>query len=369
MTRKGWSIVALVVVLGIAAVFVATAVGKEAKEKGFLGVVLGEVTSDIASDYGVQPGAGVLVEAVTEGSPAEEAGLRENDVIVRVNKMTPTGPEEFRKQIANLKPDDKVELVYLRGGKEKTIEVKLGKRTDEDSDWGRGRGGRHEFRFDGPPWEWHKGGTDEPKEKFAYAGIVTQELSDGLATYFKVQKGALIAEVVKDLPADRAGLKAGDVILKIGGKDIEDENDVRRAVHDQKPGETVDFAISRDGSSRTVKVTLGEQVGSKDEPLIFGFNSKDGTIPGISPEEMEQIHKELENLRIEIEALPDGDWGPKDPHTPGIKVRVERHNRLADTDSTIDQQPKNPQRLRDRLTQAYKKLSREVDRLIDRAFV
>ena len=102
---------------------------------------LGEVTSDVASDYGVKPGAGVLVEGVTPGSPAEEAGLRENDVIVRVNKMTPTGPEEFRKQIADLKPDDTVELVYLRGGKEKTIEVKLAKRTTDEISIG-GRAGR-----------------------------------------------------------------------------------------------------------------------------------------------------------------------------------------------------------------------------------
>ncbi len=92
MTRKGWAMVALAVVLVAAGFVVTSAIGKEAKEARLPGGVSREVTSDVASDYGVQPGAGVLVEGVSPGSPAAEAGLRENDVIVRVNKATPTGP-------------------------------------------------------------------------------------------------------------------------------------------------------------------------------------------------------------------------------------------------------------------------------------
>ncbi len=367
MTRKGWTVLALVAVLVAAGIFAATAVGKEAREKGFLGVVLGEVTSDIAADYGVQPGAGVLVAGVTPGSPADEAGLRENDVIIRVNKMIPTGPEECRKQIGNLKPDDKVELVYLRGGKEKTVEVTLGKRSDDDFEGGKEI--HREFRFQGPPWEWHRGKTDEPKEKLAYAGIVTQEIRDGLATYFKVEKGALIAEVVKDSPAERAGLKAGDVILKIGTDAVEDEGDVRRLIRDRKPGAAVDFQISRDGNPLTISVTLGEQIGTRNEPLLFGFNGKDGKIPGVSKEEMEQFHKELQNLKIEIESLPDIDIDMKEIHVPDIKVRVERQAMVHADEKDTEDQHKSPQRLRDRLSAAFQRLSREVDRLIDRAFV
>ena len=64
------------------------------------------------------------------------------------------------------------------------------------------------------------------------------------------------------------------MIVKIAGKAIEDEGDVRSAIRDQKPGEAVDFEISREGIPMTVKVTFGEQLGSREEPMIFGFNGK-----------------------------------------------------------------------------------------------
>src|SRR3972149_7699684 len=100
MLSRLLSLVVLVVPLAFSAV--GDAVGKD--KSAFLGVVPGEVTSEIADEYGVRPGEGVLVEGVSSESPAEKIGLRTNDIIISFNSASLTGPEEFRNRIRKLEP-------------------------------------------------------------------------------------------------------------------------------------------------------------------------------------------------------------------------------------------------------------------------
>ena len=257
------------IMLALTLVFsaIGVAFGKDKDEQAFLGVVPGEVTSEIADQYGVRPGEGVLVTGVSPDSPARTVGLRENDIIVSVNSASITGPEEFRNAIGKMKPGASIDLVYVRGGKQRTATVELASRDNRAF----GFFGRELPETPMPPkaphaprahvFEW-RSDSDNDHEKVAFAGIITQSLSDGLAEYFKVKEGALIAEVVDDSPAAKAGLKAGDVIIKVGSDDVSDEGDVREAIHDHKPGEAVDFTVMRDGQQTTITVTLGEQESS-----------------------------------------------------------------------------------------------------------
>lgn len=323
------SLITLLWTLSLSALGVAF--GAEKDKPGFLGVVPGEVTSEIAAEYGVRPGEGVIVEGISSNSPAEKVGLRENDIIILVNNSGVTGPEEFRSKIAKMNPGDKFELTYVRGGKQKSATVELTSREGREFGFMSPKGPRSP-RAPRPPRAMRERGEERElrMEKVAFAGVIPQNLSEGLAQYFKVKEGALIAEIVEDSPADKAGLKAGDVIIRIGDDDIEDEGDVREAIRDRKPADRVDFVIVRDGQQQTIAVTLGEQ-----EMPDLGENFMEFDLPdlhalegmhfeGMSEEQMRELHNQLIDLKIEIEGLD-----PMDIHIEQLpdypRFHIEKH--------------------------------------------
>ncbi|MBI5059481.1 PDZ domain-containing protein [candidate division KSB1 bacterium] len=317
--------------------------GSKAEKVAFFGVAAGEITSEIAADYGVQPGNGVVVESVTGGSPAEQIGLRENDIITRLGGAVITGPEEFRVQIRKHKPDDVIEVTYMRGGKEKLASATLTKRGDTDM---------MSFTIPTPPqapkahafnWSW-----SDKDSKHGYAGLVLQELSEGLASYFKVEEGVLISEVVSGSPADNAGLKAGDVVVKVGGESVEDESDIRREIRSREPGEKLEFEVMRDGSTRTITVTLGDVRESEDMGALMEQGVDGGNAWGLDvnvqemSEEMQRLQEELRGLdmKINIDELPaleelrrlepmQLDISPV-PDAPGIKMEMRRSRPIWD---------------------------------------
>jgi membrane-associated protease RseP (regulator of RpoE activity) len=309
-------------------------------EAPFLGIYPGEVTSDIAADYGVKAGEGILVQDVVPGTPADKAGFRENDVITRVNDAVITGPAELRTQLKKHKPGDTVNITYLRGGQTKTVAVKLGRQGEGPEMSGERDLGRKLF-MQGYPWQWR---TERGGKKVAFAGVVTQSLSEGLAKYFKVEKGALISEVDSDSPAEKAGLKAGDVIVKIGSEDIEDEGDVAEAIRAKQPGDTVDFVIYRDGQKMTIKVTLGEtsRWGSLEPGMIQISPGHDLRMYLPRQEDLDKLAKQLDKLEIQVRA-------PQVPSHSAVTI------------STSDYWQQSFDRLRDSLEQTFQRLRAQID--------
>lgn len=284
-------------------------------EGAFLGIVPAEVTSDISGDYGVEAGQGVVVEETVSGSPADEAGLRTNDVLTMLNFVRLTGPAELRVQLDKYKAGDEVNLVYVRGGKERTAVVKLEGRDSDEFSWswsGNDEELHHKLEAIVPPnapFPMGKNWVEKHGAQMAFAGVVTQELSDGLKSYFKVEGGALISEVVKDSPAEKAGLKAGDIITKIGAESVADQGDVTAAIRDTDPDETVDFHIMRDGKSMVIPVTLTNRKDfygdAGDGEWYFGFGEAEAEQLAV---EMEKLQEEMHRVGVELDNVPNGDF-------------------------------------------------------------
>jgi serine protease Do len=93
-----------------------------------------------------------------------------------------------------------------------------------------------------------------------YLGINLQDLTPGLAEAFNLpdQNGALVADVLPNSPAEKAGVKSGDAIVALNGKSLNDSSSLQLAVSDIAPGNTAALKIIRDGNAKTLTVTLGE---------------------------------------------------------------------------------------------------------------
>ena len=245
----------------------------------YLGVMLEEITKENMSRYGLREPRGVGITKVVEGSPAERAGLRKDDVILRLDNETVTSVRKLMRLISEVAPDHTVRLTVSRGGAEQEISATLSKR----------EGLSRNFDFaipklnDGLLRQW--GGELGPLEgsgnnrSFVFSlganrriGVSTTQLTKQLADYFGVRDGSgvLVTSVNENSPAAKAGIKAGDVITEIDGDKIKTMLDLTRALNNKKEGE-VTLTIIRDKSQQTIRVTpeRGQITPSEFAPQVF----------------------------------------------------------------------------------------------------
>ena len=249
-------------------------------EGNFLGVRTEEVTRENASRYGVagEP-RGVGVREVVKGSPAEKAGLRVGDVILRFDGEQVTSVRKLTRLIEEAAPGQAARLTVLRGGSEQQLTATLARREPfAGAEFGplvQGLGGDLDFgeRYREKLGEhselWQLKG-DELRERLEEMrrkspelfslgssrriGVSTSSLGKQLADFFGVQHGVLINSVEANSPAEKAGLKAGDVVTEADGKQVEDPDDLVRALGAKQEGE-VTLTVVRDRNRRTVRVT------------------------------------------------------------------------------------------------------------------
>ncbi|MGA8367179.1 MAG: DegQ family serine endoprotease [Candidatus Acidiferrales bacterium] len=119
-----------------------------------------------------------------------------------------------------------------------------------------------------------------------YLGVYIQNVTPEIAKAFGLSElhGALIGDVSSDTPGGRAGLKKGDVILKLNGVTVDDANDLRLHISQMDPGTTVHLEISRDGKTQDVSVTLGE-LPEKEAENSPG-ESSGGALEGVEVQEL-----------------------------------------------------------------------------------
>lgn len=244
----------------------------------YLGVRVEELTRENAKAYGLsgEP-RGVGVTEVLKGSPAERAGLRQRDVIVRFDGEAVTSVRKLTRLITESSPEHAARVTVLRGGSEQEISATLARREllapavaadvigrfdlDEvkrlGEDWAR-KGEEWKLKADEFGNGFEAFGGDGPGV-FALAssrriGVTTTTLGKQLADYFGVSHGVLISSVESGSPADKAGLKAGDVVTEVEGKQMDDAADLVRALGAKDEGE-VTLTFVREKKQRTVRVT------------------------------------------------------------------------------------------------------------------
>jgi len=228
-----------------------------------LGVVVRNVDKDTRKELGITGGAEIL--EVVDDSPADEIGLKEGDIIIEFDGKPVESAADLRDYVDDLESEKTVDLVVLRDGKKKKFTTTI-KSSEKQKvvrivvDDGKLEIETNQpFIFPGMAFKKFREMMPSPVTKGAYLGVYVEELSDQLKQYFEVDHGVLIKEVEEDSPAEKAGLKAGDVILRIGDKEIEDYQDLIRTVNYYDPGDKVKIEISRKGKKITKTVELGKK--------------------------------------------------------------------------------------------------------------
>ena len=168
-----------------------------------------------------------------------------------------------------------------------------------------------------------------------YLGVMIQDVTPSLAKEFnlKDQKGALIGDVVPKGPAEKAGLKSGDVVLEFNGKPVKDSRHFKLQVSRVKPNESVPVKVLRNGSAKTIEVTINELPGSEKIAKADTRNKEDGEVlKGIAVSDLDaQTRREF--------SIPNGVHGAIVTEVDGNSVAREAGLKPGDVITEINRQP------------------------------
>lgn len=242
---------------------------------GFLGVYAENINRENMTRYHLNQVRGVGITQVVKDSPAEKAGLRKDDVIVRIDGEDVNSVRKLNRLVSEMAPDHSVRITVSRGGSEQELTATITKR-DNSAMVG------DLFKRTPKVWKWE--GTNPKVWKFESPrffgrsdfpdsngdltfflgnsrriGVSTMQLTKQLADYFGIAdgKGVLVTSVIENSPAAKAGVKAGDVITAIDGEAVDSPGDLARAINRKKEGD-VSLTIVRNKTQQTIHVTPKE---------------------------------------------------------------------------------------------------------------
>ena len=195
--------------------------------RGWIGLMIQDITPELAKSFGLKSTKGVLVSEVVQGSPAEKAGLLRGDIILRFDGKEIKNAHMLSQMAAATAPNTQAKIDLLRNGEEKTISVELGTMPEGEQN------------------------IVSPEEKSDW-GMRVQELTPQLAHQLGLEPGTtgvVISEVNNGSPAAAAGLRPGDLITEVNREAIKNLNDYRQALQKVKKGENLLLLIKRAGGS------------------------------------------------------------------------------------------------------------------------
>jgi hypothetical protein len=239
-------------------------------------------SSDLPVDYGA------LVTEVVTDSPADKAGLKENDIIIAFQGNKITDSDELSDAVAKAHAGDNIDLKIYRDGKPMNLSITLGAASESET----------EERVESPSqrrgYNFWYGRT----AKQSYIGVNLSDLTDQLREFFGVagKEGVLISSVAKDSPADHAGLKAGDILIAIDGRKVSTSSQVQNIVHDLKVGDKANLTVVRNKNDMRLPVEIAERDVSNALAELYG------------------------------QAVPEAPEAPEVPEEPNVRVPRPRMN-------------------------------------------
>jgi S1-C subfamily serine protease len=252
--------------------------------QGYLGVDVRDVTEDQLSALKLKEARGAEIILVDHDAPAGKVGLREHDVILRMNGQIIDGEEQLRRMLRDSPPGTPLTLLVSRDGQQSTVTTQTANRDEvERQAW------EQHFTVpepEAPPFEIEGSGffaapvspaTSARGNNFlgpllmspSYTGAMLETMSAQLADFFGVPGGAglLVRSVEANSPAASAGMRAGDVVVRANAKSVASSADWTKAIKDSQ-GRPLSVVVLRDKKEQTLTLTPdNKRRSSVEQPL------------------------------------------------------------------------------------------------------
>ena len=230
----------------------------------FLGVGVADINAESAKNLKLKEERGVEITRVEDDSPAAKAGLKVKDVVLEYNGQRVEGTEQFVRMVRETPEGRQARLVVSRDGSTQTLTATVSARKgggffygepfDNEKLRGQMEKLQQQLRFTIPDvphatMSWQSGSL----------GVLAEPLESQLAEYFGVKEGVLVRSVTKDSAAEKAGMKAGDVILKIDEAKVTTPREITTAVRTLGSKRTFPVTVVRNHKEMSISVTVSEQ--------------------------------------------------------------------------------------------------------------
>jgi C-terminal processing protease CtpA/Prc len=240
---------------------------------------------------------------VDQDAPAGKAGIKEHDVILTMNGTAIESKPQLQRMIHETPPGRVVTLGLSRDGQPMTIKVQLTDRRNEFSLTGMDKFKNKDFHIEIPPIP--NMDFDIPNIGVVYvhssmrSGVMVENLTPQLGEFFGAKNGSgvLVRSVEKGSSAEKAGLRAGDVITRVGDQPVNDTSDFTHALHSHGAG-TVSVAVIRDKKEQTLTLTLPEH---KESGEMLEENLEEPEVDAESQIDLSEVQNEIAKLRPQIE--------------------------------------------------------------------
>lgn len=294
-------------------------------ESGWLGVYTQSVDREMAEAFKLAKDYGAVVNQVVDDSPAEKAGLKRDDIIVAFNGEPVKSESDLVDMVTDAGAGSEATLTVIRGGNEISITAVLAERNEAPDRIQIFRQGNK----NGGSWNWSDEDFDGFDKQFSfswnnddrgYLGVELLDISDEVARGLgAMDGGALVNKVVKDSPADKAGLKAGDIILAINGTAVTGSESVSELIGEMEKGDKADIQVMRNKSTLTFSATIDQadedswsfraprapkmpDLPSAPAPRMRGLY-RGNNHPDVMLFDAQDMQEELQDLKTELEAL------------------------------------------------------------------
>jgi len=287
--------------------------------RSYLGVDIRDVTADRVTALKLKEERGVEVIMVDADAPAGKAGLHEGDVILEFNNTAVDSEEQLRRLIRETPPGRTITLGISRDGSPMKVSVQL---ADHSKIVAQSYPRVYVPAVPRLP-DTLRNRMDIPSYAFqiqtysSVLGVQTENLTRQLGEYFGVKDGdgILIRSVEKGSAAEKAGLKAGDVIVRADNEKITDRSDLSHILRNHRSGGKLNLLVMRDRKEQTIVVTLPDR-GSRDNSWL-GFDS------GELLASLDEAAGTLEDLNL------DSEWKSLQQEFQDIQPAAEKAMREA----------------------------------------